>query len=112
MSLYPEPFVMIKSGVKTIELRLYDEKRRMIAVGDEIVFTCTEPPFEQIHTKVRNLYQYHSFKELYADLPLLKCGYTEADISAAKPGDMDAYYTKEQQAEFGVVGIEIQLTGS
>ncbi|MBQ1852397.1 MAG: ASCH domain-containing protein, partial [Lachnospiraceae bacterium] len=38
MQLQPEPFDLIKSGAKTIELRLYDEKRRKIRIGDEIVF--------------------------------------------------------------------------
>ena len=33
MRLDPAPFRMIKRGEKTIELRLYDEKRRKIAVG-------------------------------------------------------------------------------
>ena len=41
MKLHPAPFEMIKSGKKTIELRLYDEKRRKIKVGDEIIFTNT-----------------------------------------------------------------------
>ena len=34
------PFEQIKSGVKTIELRLYDEKRQALSVvGDTIIFT-------------------------------------------------------------------------
>ncbi len=38
MMLAPEPFKKIKSGQKTIELRLYDEKRRALTVGDQICF--------------------------------------------------------------------------
>ena len=38
MNLNDTPYNMIKSGRKTIELRLYDEKRRMISIGDEIEF--------------------------------------------------------------------------
>lgn len=109
MNLHPAPFKMIQSGDKSIELRLYDEKRRKIRVGDEIVFTCTEPPYDTLYTKVTALYFYDSFKELYDDLPLLKCGYTADDISAAKPEDMDAYYSREQQERYGVVGIEIKI---
>lgn len=107
MSLYPEPFAMIKAGVKTIELRLYDVKRRKIRVGDEIIFTRSEPPYDTITTKVLELYHFDSFKELYSELPLLKCGYTEDNISTAKPQDMDVYYSQEQQKKYGVVGIEI-----
>lgn len=109
MNLHPAPYHMIKSGDKTIELRLYDEKRRKIRVGDEIVFTCTESPYDTLYTKVTALYLYDSFKELYAELPLLKCGYTTDDISTAKPEDMELYYSKEQQEKYGVVGIESAL---
>lgn len=38
LSLHPEPFATIASGHKTIESRLYDEKRRKIQLGDQIVF--------------------------------------------------------------------------
>ena len=40
MKLNKEPFEKIKSGEKTIELRLYDEKRRKIKAGDTICFNC------------------------------------------------------------------------
>lgn len=38
MKLHSTPFEMIQSGRKTIELRLHDEKRRLISIGDEIKF--------------------------------------------------------------------------
>lgn len=39
MKLNSEPFLKIADGTKTIELRLNDEKRRLIKVGDYIEFT-------------------------------------------------------------------------
>ena len=39
----------------------------------------------------------------------MKCGYTEKDIDAASPEDMNVYYTKEQQEKYGVVGIEMNI---
>ena len=84
MNLSPVPFEMIKSGQKTIELRLNDEKR-----------------LKQIH-------KFESFAQLYKSLPLLSCGYTQADIETAKPEDMDVYYSPERQKEYGVLGIEIE----
>ena len=38
MRLNPIPMENIRNGNKIIELRLYDEKRRKIAVGDTIKF--------------------------------------------------------------------------
>lgn len=110
MQLHPEPFMMIKKGEKTIELRLYDEKRRMINVGNSITFTNTDSG-EQLVAEVLALYRFDSFKELYIHLPLLKCGYTADDLSGADPADMDAYYSREEQKEYGVVGIELAVIG-
>lgn len=109
MNLHAAPFDMIARGSKTIELRLYDEKRRRIKVGDEIVFTHSNDATRTLRCRVIALHVFASFKELYNTLPLLNCGYTEADIATASPDDMSLYYTKEQQAADGVVGIEIQL---
>ena len=111
MNLNPEPFAMIRSGHKTIELRLNDEKRQKINVGDRIEFTQTETG-EKLTAKVIAIHRFDTFAELYQKLPLLKCGYTKADIETAKPEDMDLYYTPEQQAKYGVLGIEIKIIGA
>ena len=46
---------------------------------------------------------------IYDNLPLLKCGYNEDNINTASPDDMEKYYSKEKQNQFGVIGIEISL---
>ena len=108
MNLNPEPFEMIRTGQKTIELRLNDEKRQKIEVGDMIEFTQTETG-QKLITEVITLHRFDTFTELYQELPLLKCGYTEADIATAKPEDMDLYYTPEKQKKYGVLGIELKV---
>lgn len=42
MKLRFQPFNMIRSGQKTYELRLYDEKRQRVQVNDEIEFSCLD----------------------------------------------------------------------
>lgn len=45
MKLHPGPFALIAQGNKTIELRLWDEKRRLIRMGDDIILqTAMFPP--------------------------------------------------------------------
>ena len=39
MKLKESPFERIKNGTKTVEFRLYDEKRRKIKIGDQIEFS-------------------------------------------------------------------------
>lgn len=109
MKLNPSPFKMIQEGYKTIELRLYDEKRKLISVGDVITFTNTADSNETLCIKVMDLFVFPSFDELYKSLPLMECGYTEDDIDTASPDDMEKYYSKEMQQQYGVVGIKISL---
>ena len=106
MHLQPAPFGLIRDGRKSIELRLYDEKRRKIQIGDGILFENPEAP-ELLLVRVTGLRVFASFDALYQALPLEACGYTEADLAAASPADMEAYYSKEAQQRFGVVGIEL-----
>ena len=108
MNLTPSPLKMIREGTKTIELRLLDEKRKDISVGDTIVFNNTEDEKDSLCVMVEDLFVFDSFEELYANLPLLECGYTEEDIDSASPEDMEAYYSKEKQAQYGVVGIKVK----
>ncbi|MCH5300962.1 MAG: RNA-binding protein [Ruminococcus sp.] len=109
MNLNPSPFYMIKSGEKTIELRLNDEKRRLLNVGDEIEFINTEDDKQKLLTEIVAMHHFKSFEVLYKNLPLLKCGYTQEDIANAKASDMDIYYSKEKQSKYGVLGIEIKV---
>lgn len=106
MNLVPSAFEKIASGTKTIELRLNDPKRQAIAAGDHIVFCNTETD-EQLEVVVCARHEFATFEELYAALPLSKCGYAESELSAAHPSDMHAYYTNEQITLHGVVGLEI-----
>ena len=108
MTLKPRPFSLIAQGKKTIELRLYDEKRKTVKIGDTIVFTNAETD-ETISADVTALHLFSSFEELYKNLPLEKCGYTPAEIPNASYHDMEEYYPVEKQEKFGVVGIEIEL---
>ena len=109
MWLHPAPMEMIRSGRKTIELRLYDEKRRGISAGDTICFRSREDPQDTLRVQVEDIYIFSSFAELYRELPLLQCGYTAENAASASPDDMTEYYSKEEQARFGVVGIRIKL---
>ena len=106
MNLNPAPFEMIKSGKKTIELRLWDEKRQKLNVGDGILFTNAATG-ETLEKTVVKLHRFDDFEALYRSLPLLQCGYTEADINTASAADMAQYYSAEQQSRYGVVGIEL-----
>lgn len=109
MRLTPKPFDMIRRGEKTIELRLYDEKRRIVRIGDTIIFVNAKNNSDTLETLVTDLYIFDSFEELYSKLPLTECGYTPDDIDTASPKDMNVYYSEEEQLKYGVVGIRVEV---
>lgn len=108
MKLQEIPFQKIKDGTKTIELRLYDEKRQQITVGDVIEFTKSDDTDEKIRCEVLELFVFDNFEQLYEQLPLTECGYTKEELSSASHTDMEKYYSREEQQKYGVVGIKIK----
>ena len=109
MRLAPKPFRLVEEGKKTVELRLNDEKRRKIRVGDVIRFEKADEEDEVLHAKVLALYPFETFADLYKALPLEKCGYLPEELAHASPQDMNTYYSEEEQLRLGVLGIEIKL---
>lgn len=105
MKLNPEPFHEMISGKKKIEYRLYDDKRRMVEVGDNIIFTNTEDG-SLLETDVVNITRADSFAELRTKL--LNEGYLNADTDF-DPAWMNKYYSKENELKYGVVGIHINV---
>ena len=75
MKLKSEPFEKMKSGTKTVELRLNDEKRQLVQIGDFIEFTLIDDSSQKLTARVIALHHFDSFRELYAALPKEKMGY-------------------------------------
>ena len=109
MHLDPQAFDRMEDEKKTIELRLYDEKRRRIQAGDVIRFESTDDETDVLFAWVTGMRFFASFDELYAALPLTACGYAPEELAAASPRDMDKYYAPEDQKKWGVVGIELSF---
>lgn len=109
MHLDPQAFAAMEDERKTIELRLYDKKRRRIQAGDVIRFESTDDETDVLFARVTGMRFFASFDELYAALPLTACGYAPEELAAASPRDMDKYYAPEDQKKWGVVGIELSF---
>ena len=60
LKLQPNFFNYVKYGTKRIELRLYDEKRQKINIGDTIIFRKEPELTEMIEAKVIGLLRYAS----------------------------------------------------
>lgn len=106
MYLKEEPFNKVLEGTKSIEMRLYDEKRSKISIGDTIEFTLNDSD-KKVSVVVLNLYRYDSFKEVYDNFDKVRLGYDGSQECSYT--DMDEYYSKDDIKKYGVVAIEIML---
>ena len=106
MSLNPGPFVALKSGRKTVEMRLNDEKRQIVKAGDFIRF-CNLDTNEQLLVKVVDRIVYPSFYELYSEHDKISIGYTESE--RAHPSDMLEYYSEDRIKKYGALALIVEL---
>ena len=67
MKLQPEYFNFILNGTKRIEIRLNDEKRQNIKLGDKIKFLKEPDLNESFEAQVIGLLRYNSFEEMFKD---------------------------------------------
>ena len=103
MKLQESPFERIKNGTKTVEFRLYDEKRSKIKIGDQIEFAKLPDLQETILVDVLDLYREDTFENLFKKL------FTDKDEIKRKTTSMYQYYSPDEEKQYGVVGIKISL---
>lgn len=106
LQLATEPFQAIQSGDKTIESRLYDEKRQKIEIGDVLIFVNRETPEQTIEAKVIGLLRYATFEELFDHNTPTKFGGPSVEWLLHQ---INEFYSIEDQHQYGVLGIEFQL---
>lgn len=98
-------FNLIKAKIKTFEVRLFDEKRKLISPRDDIVFT-NETTQEKLRAKVVSLIQFETFEKMATALPSRLIGFENKTINQI----VDTYhefYSPQREREYGVLAIEI-----
>lgn len=106
LKLATVPFNAIMDGSKTIESRLFDEKRQKIAVGDEIIFTNREDIAQTVKVKVINLHRAATFHELFTQFGPAKFG---GESIKWLDEQINEFYTVADQEKYGTVGIEFYV---
>ena len=103
MKLNEGPFERIKNGTKTIEFRLYDEKRQQVKIGDKIEFSKLPDLQEKLIVDVIDLYREDTFENLFRKL----CSDEEEIIQ--KTETMHTIYSPEKEQQYGILGIKIKI---
>ena len=103
MKLNEDPFNRMKNGTKTIEFRLFDEKRQQIKIGDQIEFSKLLDLQEKLLVDVVELYKENAFEKLFRKL------FTDEGEIERKTKAMHEIYSPEKEKQYGVLGIKIKV---
>ena len=103
MKLNESPFERIKNGTKTIEFRLYDEKRQQVKIGDKIEFSKLPDLQETLIVDVIDLYREDTFENLFRKL------YSDEEEIIQKTKTMHTIYSPEKERQYGILGIKIKI---
>lgn len=107
MKLYSDAFYYIKEQNKRVKLRLDDEKRQKLRVGDYIEFVAVNTN-EKILVKITKLNHFKNFNDLYDAYPnKIVLGYKEGEV--VSPNDMLDYYKIEDINLYGGLAIEFEV---
>ena len=108
MKLQPEYYNYILHGTKRVEIRLNDEKKRNIKLGDKIKFLKEPDLNEYFNAKITELLYYIFFGEMIKNLDisvLTNSSMTKEELVST----LEQFYPKEKQQKYGVLGIRVEL---
>lgn len=106
--LKKEYYDKIKNGDKVIELRLNDQKRQLMKIGDIIRFSLEPDREEFVEAKIVGLIKYRDFASLIDDIPVNLLGFSgmsKEEILVL----LNEFYSSHDEKRYGVVGIRIEL---
>lgn len=104
LAVQPEIYQKILNRIKTIEIRLNDEKRRILKVGDPLIIQKEPDRHENLRTTIIDLITANSFKELLKVVKVEDCGF---DSEQEYVETLRKFYAEESEKHYGVVGIKI-----
>jgi ASC-1-like (ASCH) protein len=108
MKIQPAYYEAILNGNKRIEIRLNDDKRQLIKIGDVINFKRADNLEENFDVIVIDLLYYPTFDEIINDLDIELIANNDSDKNDLK-ALLSKFYTKEDEQKYGVVGINFEL---
>lgn len=103
MHLESEIFDLVNNNIKDIEIRLNDEKRKKLKVGD-IINIVNRESNKSINVKIINLEYFQSFNECINNYDLNRL-YNNKITCNEFIQLLYKFYTKEDEIKYGVVAI-------
>ena len=101
-------FTLISMGLKSVEGRKNKGRFKEMKIGDIVLWSNNDFAPREVLTKITGKAEYNNFKEYLETEGLDKClpGIKDIDIGLSV---YYKYFTKEDEKEFGVVAIRLEL---
>lgn len=103
--LHKDVFDIVKNGVKDVEIRVNDLKRRKLNVGDTLIFINRGDENEIINAKVDKLLLFNDFTEVINYYKMEKI-YLKETTKEEYLELMSKFYSDDEVKKYGVVAIE------
>lgn len=101
-------FDVVLGGEKNVEIRVNDEKRRRLHVGDTLIFLRRPEEIDKIKATVTNLVYFGSFEDVVNNYEMKRM-YLENKSKEDYINLMKRFYSDEEVSQYGVVAIEFEL---
>ena len=108
MKLDAKFFDKMRARKKVYEVRLNDEKRKEITIGDKIIFKRRPELIDGMVVRVVEIKRYSSFEQVATSMSLESLGFENENIQSV----VDFYhtiYTPEDEKKYGVVVFKVEL---
>lgn len=100
-------FKIVKNGTKHIEVRLNDDKRKKLKVGDDLIFINQNNDDKRINAIIKGLKYFSSFEDL-VDYYRIDEIYKEDSSKEEFLELINKFYTKDEIEKYGVVAIDFE----
>lgn len=101
-------FSLIKNKEKIYEVRLLDDKRKQIKIGD-IIKIFKEPLMQEyLEARVEDLLFFKSFNQMANSLPAKQIGFNGQGVQEIV-NEYYKFYTTQDEQKFGIVAIKLKF---
>lgn len=99
---------LIKNKEKIYEVRLLDDKRKLIKIGDIIKINEEPELTEFVNAEVVDLIYFKSFEEMAKSLPAKEVGF-DGYKTREIVDEYHKFYSEQEEQKYGVVAIKIKI---
>ncbi len=103
-----EIFKIVKCGTKHIEVRLNDEKRRNLKIGDNLIFINRSNEDKKIIAVIKGLKYFDNFNDLANSYDIAEI-YKKDSTTNEFLELLEKFYSKEEIEKYGVVAIDFEM---